>query len=148
GDPPAGRASGCNFFRNGRPRRRRRDFAIERHGGLQRDKRNPVADEPGEAFVQALGLGFEQTHIDLDSSCSQFGKTLSGNLRIWILHGADHPFDASRNYGIGTGPGSSLVRTWFQVEIERSAAGAWAGLFERERLSVLDAIVGVRAGAS
>ena len=39
------------------------------------------------------------------------------------------------------------MRVRFEIDVERSAAGFFAGRFQREDLGVLDAIVGVGSGA-
>ena len=96
-----------------------------------------MPDVVGEAFIQFLRFRLEQADLYCDSGGAQLCKSLARNLRIRILHGADHAMDSGGDHGIGARAGASLMRARFQIEIESSAAGACARLLEREDFGVL-----------
>ena len=124
------------------------NFSVEGHRRLQRDQRFAQPDVLGKAFIQLLGFRFEQAHLHGDSRPTEFRKSLTGHAWIGILHGADHAADSGRDHGIGTGPGASLMRAGFQIQIESSAPRTIAGLFQRDDFGVLHAVIGVRARAN
>ena len=76
---------------------------------------------------------------------SSWRKPSPGDQRIGIVRGGDDFRDAGGDDGIGAGRRAAGVRAGFEGDIERGAAGAVAGFFEREDFGVLDAVPGVRS---
>ena len=81
--------------------RRRRDFAVKRHGGLQCDQRSAMANVFGEGLVQCSRFFFKYAGGDADPGATKLGKALSADQRIRILHAGDHAGDSGGDQRIG-----------------------------------------------
>ncbi len=57
-------------------------------------------------------------------------------------------FTPGCDHRIGAGTGASGMRAGFEIEIQRCAARAVAGLFERQHLGMLQPVVGMGAAAN
>src|ERR1700690_2084439 len=115
------------------------------HGRFERDQRNVMPTELRETLIQAFRFRLKQANVHVNSTRAQSGKSLARDLRIRILHGADHARDSGADHGVRAGTCSPLMRARFKVEVERSATRARPRLLNRDYLRVLQAIVGVRA---
>ena len=89
----------------------------------------------------------QRPFVHFDAAAAQLGEAAAADQRIGIAHGSDDALHAGRDDRVGAGTGASNVRAGFQVQIERGAARTLAGLFQRQHLGVLQAVVSVEAAA-
>ena len=134
----------------GRPRsalrcqpRRRSDLAIKSHGRFQRHQGNTVANVTCESLIQSASFRLQSSNFHVNAGHAQLLKTLPTHLGIRIGHGSHYATNSGSDQGVGARWRPALVRVWFEIDVERAAAGFAAGLFESAHFSMLDAIVGV-----
>src|ERR1700720_1134436 len=118
-------------------RRGRRDLPIEAHRRFQSDQWLAKSNVFGKTFIQLFGFCFEYADIYLNARRPKFRKSSASYLRIWIFHGADDTADPGGDHRIGTRAGTSMMRTWLQIEVKSCTSRLTAGLFEREHFGVL-----------
>ena len=144
GNPSAG-GSSRRAFRL-RPRRWS-DLAVERHRGFQGHQRNAVANVTGESLVQTAGFRLKSPNFHLDAGGAQLLKAAPTHLRIGIGHGSNHATNSGGDQSVRARWRAAVVRVWFEIDVERAAAGLVARLFEGAHFGVLYAIVGVNPRA-
>ena len=128
-------------------RGRRRDLAVERHGGFECDQRRAVTNVAGECLIQPASLLFQTSDFNVHSRGSQFFKSLSADLWIRIRHRRHHAMDAGGNQRVGARRRASLMSMRFEVDVKRCPARFLARCFESEDLGVLHATIRVASAA-
>src|SRR5262249_1662771 len=114
----------------------RRDLAVERHGGLQRNERYTLPNEFGESFVQLLCFLVQAAGNDFDAGCPQAFEPFASHLRIWVLHRGHNSVDSGCDHSVSARRCASLVRAWFQIDVEGCTASPLTRMFNRKRFSV------------
>src|SRR5579883_3625758 len=106
---------------------RRGNFSVQRQRSLHGYQWFTGAHEVDVGFIQPFGKypGF-LVEIDFDTGCPQLCETLSGDLRIRILHCCHDTRHARCDHLIGTRPGTSLMRAGLEGHIQGSATGRLA----------------------
>ncbi len=100
-----------------------------------------------KASFSCFRFALEDAAGHFDSGGAQAGETLAADQGVGIGHGSDHAANAGGDDGIGAGRRASLVGAGFEIDVERGATGFFSRLFDGEHFGVLDAVVGVEAGA-
>ena len=106
-----------------------------------------MANVTGEGLVQTAGFRFQSSNFHMDARRAQLLKASSTHLGIGIGHGSNHATNSGSDQSVGARGRAALVRVWFEIDVERAAAGFVAGLLEGAHFSVLHAIVGVNTRA-
>ena len=143
GDPPTSRDP-CRFL--GSKTARRGNLAVERHRGLECYERNAMANIACEGFIEAMRFRLQTSNFHMHARRTQFVETLPAYLGIGIGHGRNHAINPSGDQSVRARRRAALMRMWFEIDVERSAASFATGLLESEHFGVLDPTVGVNAG--
>src|SRR6476646_7781766 len=148
GDPAASSAGGTKGRWVKGVTRRRSDFAVQCHTGLQRDERQASQDVASESFIKPTRLGFQQARFNANSGSAQLFKPFSRDFGIWICHGRHHTLDASTNQCVSARWRATVMAMRFKVEIDRSPACARPSLLKRQDLCVLQTVEDIVAFAN
>src|SRR5690242_6988809 len=105
-----------------------------------------VADAAKVAGMIMGGFARAKPGVDGDAGGAQFGVALPGYQGIGILDRRDDPRNARRDHGIGARRRLADMRTRFERDIQRGAAGSLAGAAERLHLG-MRAASGLRPAA-
>ena len=100
----AGNPARCAGFRG--------DFAIERHGVLQRDVRRAVRDEVEEDGVEGIAFRLRDALVDRDASCAKLLAASSCDKRIGVGRPYDDARDARFDDGFGARGLLAGVAAW------------------------------------
>ena len=111
----AGNPARCAGFRG--------DFAIERHGVLQRDVRRAVRDEMEEDGVNGIAFRLRDALVDCDASCAKLFAASSCDKRIGVGRPYDDARDARFDDGFGARGLLASVAAWFEGYVEGRAFG-------------------------
>lgn len=111
----AGNPARCAGFRG--------DFAIERHGVLQRDVRRAVRDEMEEDGVNGIAFRLRDALVDCDASCAKLFAASSCDKRIGVGRPYDDACDARFDDGFGARGLLASVAAWFEGYVEGRAFG-------------------------
>jgi len=135
-------------------RGRRRELAVDRHGGLQRDKRTAMLNPVGKSIVEAScplrRCGGRISYYNLDSSRPKFGETSTADQGIRIHGGNYTASDIRCDQRVGTGAGAALVRAGFKGDVRGCALRSMSqggGLLQSGDLSVIALVIVVRTFA-
>ena len=111
----AGNPARCAGFRG--------DFAIERHGVLQRDVRRAMRDEVEEDGVEGIAFRLRDALVDCDASCAKLFAASSCDKRIGVGRPYDDACDARFDDGFGARGLLAGVAAWFEGYVEGRAFG-------------------------
>jgi len=97
------------------------------------------------SFRWTNGRPVQKPDRDFDAGLAQPLEPAPGDERVRVFDGRDDAPDARAYQRLGAGRRAARVRVRFERDVGGRAARSPAGLFERQRLGVLHALVGVEA---
>ena len=101
----------------------RGDFAIERHGILQRDIGRAVRDEVEEDGVEGVAFRLRDALVDRDAGCAKLLAASSRDKRIGVGRSNDDACDVRFDDGFGARRLLAGVAAWLEGYVEGCAFG-------------------------
>ncbi len=126
----------------------RGDFAIERHGALERHERPAGLHEVEKGFVEFFGsIAVCRGHFHCNGGRAQAAEAFTCHERIRIF-GSDNDFgDSCRDEGVGTRSGAAGVRAGFESHIDGGALCLLTRFFQGQDFRMLQTGPGVETAA-
>src|SRR2546425_2613408 len=105
------------------------------------NKRTALAHEMNVGFVQSRSFLDHQPNANIDAGFTQMSKAASRNFWIRIFDGRNDAFDSGFDKRFSARRRAAMMCVRFKRDISRCPLGPTAGMFQRDRLSMLFVVV-------
>ena len=116
-----------------------RDFTIQSHSHLRRDKRRSCGNVFYEDFIELAAFSFEDTHGDLDPRFPQLMNPSASDQRIWVFYPRHYPIQTRGYERPGAGRGSPRVTARLKIHIESRSSCSLSSLPQGQYFCMLHA---------